>query len=61
MKIVVGAFDEGYIQRENAGKREYFAGYDFMGTAVWDEFCVDYWLDEESAKATLKDLEASEA
>ena len=61
MRIVTGAFGEKYIQRKINDKREYFAGYDEMGGAIWEDFDVDFWMDEESAKSTLKDLEAAEA
>ena len=40
---------------------EYFAGYDFMGGANWEnKFSFDYAMDKESAIATLADLKSSE-
>lgn len=40
---------------------EYFAGYDFMGGAIWTEkFSFDYAMDLESAKATVRDLRAAD-
>lgn len=54
-----GAHGEWYIRRDTATGHDYFAGYDAMGTAVFDDFDVDYDLDEASARATIADLRAA--
>ena len=64
-ELCVGAYG-GYYIRKHAPKSDihnlyyYFAGYDFMGSAVWDEFDIDYDMSKEEAKAIICDLRAAE-
>ena len=59
-ELCTGAFGGWYIRMKTENGNKYFAGYDFMGTAVFDSFDVDYDLDEETARATIADLRAAE-
>lgn len=44
-----------------AWKYQYFAGYNFMGSATWqDSFSFDNTMDLDEARQIVKDLEASE-
>lgn len=49
-----------YIDDKEAGK--VFNGYDFMGSATWEDYGGDaYWMDPEEAEQIIKDLEAADA
>lgn len=54
-----------FIRRETNsnphGLYEYFAGYDWMGSAMWEKlFSFDYRMTKEEALMTVKDLRAAD-
>lgn len=64
-ELCVGAYGGYYIRKpapatDKHNSYYYFAGYDYMGSAVWDEFDIDYDMSKEEARAIIYDLRAAE-